>query len=330
MQTATLPSYVSTKLESLARDFIWGSSSVSRRVHLVKWADVCKSVSCGGLGLRRMSVQNDAFRMKMAYKLVSDPDCLWVRVLRSKYKVRELIPVSLRRSGSSRFWQGMVKVWEMVCPNLVWNIGDGRSADFWLDSWVGNLGPLIFHCNDADMVSVSSTPVATMVNPDGSWAWDKFQDFLPSSVLLAIAAVRPPSAHVTDHIGWGGDDRRIFTVKSAYSLCAGDDQGIVSPLWKAVSKYRGLPRIRLFFWSLRMIAELGRASSMLRLHQHAAPNLTADVKRWEAPAAGWIKINTDGSRNTSTESHYTVEKYWLQARKAACEAHNTNTKWRGK
>ncbi|KAL4334150.1 hypothetical protein GQ457_07G011810 [Hibiscus cannabinus] len=217
----------------------------------------------------------------------------------------------------------------------------------------------------------------------------------------------------------GGDDRRIFTVKSAYNLCNGDAQGVESPLWKAVLKYRGLPRIRLFLWlvfqgkiltnseqvrrhmsndpgcglcgasvedlshlfwdcfearmlwsrvvkeeklsvfltidfqtwlvsnfqnqqdfaknpedwdiafgtylwniwrrrnerlfspdiipaediyfrSSRMIAEFGRASSMLRLHQHAAPNLTAAVQRWEAPATGWIKINTDGSRNTST------------------------------
>ncbi|KAK9026183.1 hypothetical protein V6N11_039029 [Hibiscus sabdariffa] len=39
---------------------------------------------------------------------------------------------------------------------------------------------------------------------------------------------------------------------------------------------------------------------MLRLHQHSAPALSDNVMRWEAPAAGWIKINTDGSRNTST------------------------------
>ncbi|KAL4272858.1 hypothetical protein GQ457_13G019130 [Hibiscus cannabinus] len=61
-----------------------------------------------------------------------------------------------------------------------------------------------------------------------------------------------------------------------------------------------IPAEDIYFRSSRMIAELGRASSMLRLHQHAAPNLTAAVQRWEAPAAGWIKINTDGSRNTST------------------------------
>ncbi|KAK9037856.1 hypothetical protein V6N11_022755 [Hibiscus sabdariffa] len=39
-----------------------------------------------------------------------------------------------------------------------------------------------------------------------------------TNVLLAIAAVRPPSALVSNSIGWGGDDHRMFTVKSAYSL----------------------------------------------------------------------------------------------------------------
>ncbi|KAL4280652.1 hypothetical protein GQ457_03G031670 [Hibiscus cannabinus] len=68
-------------------------------------------------------------------------------------------------------------------------------------------GPLILHRNDAGMVQVNHTPVAAMVNPDGGWAWAKFQDFLPSTILLAIAAVRPPSALVSYSIGWGGDDR---------------------------------------------------------------------------------------------------------------------------
>ncbi|KAL4284458.1 hypothetical protein GQ457_16G019810 [Hibiscus cannabinus] len=53
---------------------------------------------------------------------------------------------------------------------------------------------------------------------------------------------------VSDSIGWGGDDRRMFTVKSAYSLRACDAQGDELQLWKAVSKYRGLPRIRMFLW----------------------------------------------------------------------------------
>ncbi|KAK8510054.1 hypothetical protein V6N11_029049 [Hibiscus sabdariffa] len=87
-----------------------------------------------------------------------------------------------------------------------------------------------------------------MVNPNGSWAWAKFQDFLPSPVLLAIAAMTPPSVLGSDSIGWGGDDHRVFMVKSAYCLCAGDAHRDESQLWKTVSKYCGLPRIRMFLW----------------------------------------------------------------------------------
>ncbi|KAL4281270.1 hypothetical protein GQ457_03G031680 [Hibiscus cannabinus] len=56
----------------------------------------------------------------------------------------------------------------------------------------------------------------------------------------------------------------------------------------------------IYHRSLRMIAEFGWASSMLRLNQQSSPLLTANVVRWEVSAAGWIKINTDGSRNIST------------------------------
>ncbi|KAK9016946.1 hypothetical protein V6N11_079438 [Hibiscus sabdariffa] len=49
-----------------------------------------------------------------------------------------------------------------------------------------------------------------------------------------------------------------------------------------------------------MVAELGRASSLLRLNQHSAQVRASIVTRWEAPPAGWIKINIDGSRNIVT------------------------------
>ncbi|KAK8538746.1 hypothetical protein V6N12_034454 [Hibiscus sabdariffa] len=44
------------------------------------------------------------------------------------------------------------------------------------------------------------------------------------------SAVRPPSALVSDSIGWSGDDRQMFTVKSAYSLHADGSRNISTGL----------------------------------------------------------------------------------------------------
>ncbi|KAK8659866.1 hypothetical protein V6N13_030058 [Hibiscus sabdariffa] len=105
----------------------------------------------------------------------------------------------------------MAKVWDLVCFNLVWNVGDGCSIDFWLESWVGDLGLMVLRRNDVDTVQVCHTQVAAMVALVGGWAWTKFQDFLPSTVLLSIVAVKPPSTVVPNTIGWSGDSRCVFT-----------------------------------------------------------------------------------------------------------------------
>ncbi|KAK9006001.1 hypothetical protein V6N11_035055 [Hibiscus sabdariffa] len=121
-------------------------------------------------------------------------------------------------------------------------------------------------------------------------------DSVPANVvgvLLAIAAVRPPSALVSDSIGWGGDDHRMFTVKSAYSLRVESTEffyqhGGLLPLVLtfgisgvsvtiAYSHRDFITSEDIYHRSLRMIVEFGRASSMLRLNQQSAPLLTSNV-----------------------------------------------------
>ena len=58
------------------------------------WDSVCKPKSKGGLGLRKMKVQNKAYMMKLGWKLMNRRDDLWVKVIRSKYKCgNDLVPV---------------------------------------------------------------------------------------------------------------------------------------------------------------------------------------------------------------------------------------------
>ncbi|KAK8541661.1 hypothetical protein V6N12_014288 [Hibiscus sabdariffa] len=52
--------------------------------------------------------------------------------------------------------------------------------------------------------------------------------------------------------------------------------------------------------SMRMVAELDCASFVLRQNQRTPTLPGLSVARWETPLAGWIKVNTDGSRNAGS------------------------------
>ncbi|KAK8994659.1 hypothetical protein V6N11_045734 [Hibiscus sabdariffa] len=49
---------------------------------------------------------------------------------------------------------------------------------------------------------------------------------------------------------------------SRSSLRIGENQGESNQDWDIISKYRGLPRVRLFIWNLRMVEKFDRARSL--------------------------------------------------------------------
>ena len=51
--TLPIPGKVANRMEKLQRDFLWSGISGDSKLHLVKWAKVCRPVQVGGLCIRR-------------------------------------------------------------------------------------------------------------------------------------------------------------------------------------------------------------------------------------------------------------------------------------
>ena len=58
MSLFRLPRGVGSRLEKIQRDFLWGSSSSERKIHLLNWKTVCTSKEKGGLGIRNLVLMN--------------------------------------------------------------------------------------------------------------------------------------------------------------------------------------------------------------------------------------------------------------------------------
>ncbi|KAE8695366.1 Detected protein of unknown function [Hibiscus syriacus] len=97
--------------------FVEGRTESGGGVPLVYWENICKPIVKGGMGIRKLNVQNEAFLMKLAYKLVVNSDQLWARVLRSKYKWVKLVPESINCTRSSYVWKDISQVWNEVRNN---------------------------------------------------------------------------------------------------------------------------------------------------------------------------------------------------------------------
>ena len=71
MSLFVIPRKVRIRLERIQRDFWWGDLGDRRKIHLVKWLDVCKAKIFEGLGLRRL----DNLKSSLARQMVMEVLC---------------------------------------------------------------------------------------------------------------------------------------------------------------------------------------------------------------------------------------------------------------
>ncbi|KAK4275693.1 hypothetical protein QN277_018732 [Acacia crassicarpa] len=130
MQTVALPKGTCEDIEKQNRRFLWGSTLEKRKTHLVDWDTVCKPKKNGGLGLKHLHRQNQAYMMKLGWNMMKRRDDLWVKVLRSKYKCGEdLVPrINTTRLGSNA-WSGIKKSWEAVMEGTL--MDEGSTMVWW-------------------------------------------------------------------------------------------------------------------------------------------------------------------------------------------------------
>lgn len=75
---------------------------------------------------------------KLGWKLAQAQPNLAQQCIRFKYMYKNR--VTEFRNGSV-IWKNTGQGWDLLQENSSWNLGDGRSIDFWHDDWLA-IGPL--------------------------------------------------------------------------------------------------------------------------------------------------------------------------------------------
>ena len=73
----TIPKAVAARLESIQRNFLWGSSEGSFKYLLVAWENVCLPVRMGGLGIRSVVPFNQVLLGKWLWRYGHEVTHLW-------------------------------------------------------------------------------------------------------------------------------------------------------------------------------------------------------------------------------------------------------------
>lgn len=81
-----LPIMVWKEVVDLRKDFLWGAGTlVVKKIPWVRWSDICKPKSGGGLGVRDLRVVNISLLGKWRWRHLTSGNSFWRQFLVSKY-----------------------------------------------------------------------------------------------------------------------------------------------------------------------------------------------------------------------------------------------------
>ncbi|KAL4322447.1 hypothetical protein AHAS_Ahas14G0211400 [Arachis hypogaea] len=249
MQNGRVPKGICEEIEKMQRGFIWGDIETQRKFHAIGWKTLCSPKHEGGLGLRKLSVMNDAFLMKIIWQLDKEPDSLWAEVIRHKYcnGNRQIIQPIARRMDSP-LWKELVKVWPEYKRNTFCQIGDGLSTNFWRDPWVEDINSLLEFATKS--ISDTESAVWEWTNNKGEWDTNKLKEYLPEDIVAKITASPPPSLDQNeDTIGWKHTEDGDFSIGATYKGLEKWTKPQQND-WTKIWKWQGPQKAKTLIWRL--------------------------------------------------------------------------------
>lgn len=165
------------RIQSALTRFWWDKADGTKKLCWVSWDKLTKPKAVGGLGLRDIQVFNQALLAKLAWRILTAPNCLLARVLKGKYcHKKSFLDVQLP-SGCSHGWRSILHGRDLLQQHLGKAIGNGQDTKIWKDSWINPgekmqpMGPI--HEANLDL------RVSDLLTDDLQWNSRRIAEILP-------------------------------------------------------------------------------------------------------------------------------------------------------
>lgn len=136
MSCFKLPVILCHEIETMVRKFWWGQRGERRKIHWVRWDDLCRHKNQGGMGLKDLTLFNEAMLAKLAWRLLHDDSSLFYKVFKARFFPTGTILDAKDSVSASYAWKSTLKGRDVIQKGALWRVGDGQQIRIWGDNWL--------------------------------------------------------------------------------------------------------------------------------------------------------------------------------------------------
>jgi hypothetical protein len=126
-----LPRGLCQHINSLLRNFWWGSKEGKRRTCWVAWDDMTMPKHMGGLGFRDIELFNLALLAKQAWRLIHEPSSLSAWILKAVYFPNKDFLEAELGASPSKIWRSILDGRQVLKLGMIKRIGTGEDTHIW-------------------------------------------------------------------------------------------------------------------------------------------------------------------------------------------------------
>ncbi|XP_065628492.1 uncharacterized protein LOC136067104 [Quercus suber] len=265
MSCFKLPTTLCHEIETLIRKFWWGQRGERRKVHWVKWGDMCQDKGQGGMGFKDLTMFNEAMLAKLAWRLLQDDNSLFYRVFKARFFPRGIILKAKDSSSASYAWKSILKGRDVILKGALWRIGDGKRVRIWGDNWLPSktsariITPVLYGQENSN--------VEVLINPSTRcWRNNIIDHVFNVQEAEMIKSIPLSSTTQLDTLIWPYTPSGVYSVKSGYRF-----------LLENSAQFQN------------------RKAEFHRIPPTAVTSQHRNHTRWKSPEQGVYKVNYDGT-----------------------------------
>ncbi|GKD00404.1 hypothetical protein Tco_1170678 [Tanacetum coccineum] len=170
----------------------------------VRWDQILASKNNDGLGVGILKAFNLALLQKWRWRLVTNPNLLWVSLVKAIHG--KDAGIANKRYSSQGTWANIVILSNVLhekgilpIDTLRFKLGNGTSIRFWKDAWIGESLLYIrynklFHLDNNENCLISDRITVTLTSTPDTWQWLLSKDgmFSDSDTRIHIDATTLP------------------------------------------------------------------------------------------------------------------------------------------